>query len=633
MSIFTIIMKPRQINPKGAPEPEIAMITFDPTALTTSLTAEAEMLRASGSAPATVVQIEQGNLSVGAAAGVSDLASNRPAGASQTFEIGSQTKMMTAVVILQLVEQGLIDLDAAAAGYLPAATVAGIANADTATVRQLLNMTSGIANYTEAVDAGGIPLFINALLAHPDQVFGPEQALDIARTMPPVGAVGDGFFYTNTNYLLLGQIIEAQTGKSFVEALQDGIFTPSGMDSTGRQLATDDPRLSSYLDDGTGTLVDVTRALWEMRGEAGIVSTAADMITFLKALLVDKTLLGADALAEMTDFIETDSGPGFAAFFGLGLVKVTLDGGHTYVGFTGGTLGTGSSTYLDMDTGTIVSVGATTDALDSAAGGLALLQALEQAAAWQPVVDDGGPVHVASGTAADLRLDVSADGLAIALGTASLTLERTLAATTTASLSFADGSLLLVGDNSATGAGDQQGNSLNIARDFAGAVDRDNQLIGLGGNDRLTGGTGDDRLLGGAGHDRLRGMAGDDRLIGGAGQDVLAGGTGADRLRGGAGADTFQFRTGDSTAAGQDVIVDFEHGTDIFDLVSLAIGGPNSSFHWIGAQAFSGTAGELRSEATVQGSLVQTDADGNGIADLQVLVRTVQSLDAGDFLL
>ncbi len=236
------------------------MILFDPVAITQALQAGTEALRATVNAPATLLQVDRGPLAVAVATGVSDTATNTAAQATQTFEIGSQTKLMTAVAILQLVENGKINLDAPAATYLPAATIAGIANTDTVTVRQLLNMTSGIDNYTEVRDADGIPLFVKALLENPDQIFGPEQALDLARGLPALAAPGAEYIYTNTNYALLGQIIEAQTGSTFFDALQKGIFTPAGMADTVRQLGTDDPRLSSYLEDQTGTLVDVTRA-------------------------------------------------------------------------------------------------------------------------------------------------------------------------------------------------------------------------------------------------------------------------------------------------------------------------------------------------------------------------------------
>jgi D-alanyl-D-alanine carboxypeptidase len=147
--------------------PEHPMILFDPITITQALHAGTDALRATANAPATLFQIDRGPLSVAVAAGVSDLETGTPADAGQTFEIGSQTKLMTAVTILQLVEQDKIALDAPAATYLSPATINGIANTDTVTVRQLLNMTSGIDNYTEVRDADGIPLFVKALLESP----------------------------------------------------------------------------------------------------------------------------------------------------------------------------------------------------------------------------------------------------------------------------------------------------------------------------------------------------------------------------------------------------------------------------------------------------------------------------------
>ncbi|MEI6099783.1 MAG: serine hydrolase domain-containing protein, partial [Alphaproteobacteria bacterium] len=284
------------------------MTLFNPLALRADIQGVADAVREDGGAAAVVAQITRGALTVRLGSGVADTATGQPAPADGAYEIGSQTKMMTSVMVLQLVEDGLIDLDAKAADYLPAAMIRDIDNAETATVRQMLNMTSGIGNYTEAVDAEGLPLFVNALLDHPDQVFGPQQALQIARGMDATGAPGEGYYYSNTNYLLLGQIVQRLTGQGFYEALQDRVLSPAGMTQTVRQLATGDDRLHSYGILPDGTVMDVTRALWEMRGEAGVVSTNDDMVAFLRALLVDKTLLGAEALAEMTDFFVTDTG-------------------------------------------------------------------------------------------------------------------------------------------------------------------------------------------------------------------------------------------------------------------------------------------------------------------------------------
>jgi len=307
------------------------MISFDPRGLTALLNATAETLRFDGNATAALIRVEQGPLTVTTATGLSDLAPRSPALPDQTFEIGSQTKMMTAVVILQLAEEGLIDLDAPAANYLPADTVAGIANADVATVRQLLNMTSGIANFTDAVDAEGFPIYGRMLLESPETPVGHAEALEIARTMPPTGAPGEAFAYSNTNYVFLGDMIERLTGQDYFQVLQERIFDVAGMDQSVPQLTTADDRLSSYFTNPfDGSLIDVTRAQWDLRGEAGIAAPTDDMIDFLRALLVDNTLLSPSSLAAMQSFAVTASEPGLDALFGLGLAGYRFDGGATY---------------------------------------------------------------------------------------------------------------------------------------------------------------------------------------------------------------------------------------------------------------------------------------------------------------
>ncbi len=601
------------------------MISFDPKGLTALLNAQAETLKADGNATATVIRVEQGPLTVTTATGFSDLETNAPARAEQTFEIGSQTKMMTAVVILQLAQEGKIDLDAKASDYLPADVVAGVPNADTATVRELLNMTSGIPNFTDAVDADGIPVYGRLLLDHPDKLIGHAEALDIARTMEATNAPGAAFNYSNTNYVYLGNMIESLTGQDFFQVLQDRIFDSAGMAHAVPQLTTGDDRLSSYrANPFTGDQIDVTRALWDLRGEAGVVAPTADMITFLRALLIDKTLLSDQALAQMEQTLEIATVPGLSERFGLGLAGFFFDGGPTYLGFTGGTLATTSATYIDPTTGTVVSLGGTSDEFNANGGAVTILQGLDKGTLWQALHDDGGAVQVTSGSAAEMTLQAAGQHLCYTLDGATLTLERDLRTLTQQNLQFTDGSVLVVGDNSESRRNDAKGNLIDIARDFAAALTHDNHLMGLGGADTLRGGLGDDRIEGGRGNDVLRGSAGDDLLQGGQGNDRIIGGAGVDTMEGGAGRDVFVFLRASGLV---DRIADFQAGQDRIDLRGVSDLG-----HWIGTDAFSGHAGEVRMAMQGQDLLVFEDVNGDGLADLTINLGQTVGIGAGEFL-
>jgi len=127
--------------------------------------------------------------------------------------------------------------------------------------------------------------------------------------------------------------------------------------------------------------------------------------------------------------------------------------------------------------------------------------------------------------------------------------------------------LVLTGNGNTRGEGNGLDNSItgNARNNSLLGQAGNDSLLGLDGDDRLDGGTGNDALIGGAGNDNLIGGAGNDSLDGGIGTDTLAGGTGNDTLKGGVHADLFVFATG----SGQDIIVDFQPGTDRISLVGL----------------------------------------------------------------
>ncbi|GIX14725.1 MAG: protease [Paracoccaceae bacterium] len=210
-------------------------------------------------------------------------------------------------------------------------------------------------------------------------------------------------------------------------------------------------------------------------------------------------------------------------------------------------------------------------------------------------------------------------------------------------------------ENAIGGSGDDRLIGNQVRNDLTGGrgddrldgLARGDWLFGGPGADLMIGGTGNDWLWGGRGEDLLRGDSGDDRLFGGRDDDTLMGGTGRDRLDGGSGADrllggfdadSFVFRdVVDSPAGrGRDVIVDFVPGLDRIELAGMdadATHAGRQGWHFVGAAAFSGTAGELRHATTGRHGLIEGDSDGDGQADFQILLLHDPAITAADLVL
>src|SRR5215469_5857150 len=137
--------------------------------------------------------------------GTSDLATARPNQSSTVFEIGSITKQFTAALIMQLQEQGKLHIDDSAASYLP-----GYSFASAITIRMLLNQTSGLADFTNFGNFGQWVL---------DGVSEPDALTEIAQAGLQF-TPGSRYDYSNSNYYLLGSIIEKVSGEAYAVDLQ-----------------------------------------------------------------------------------------------------------------------------------------------------------------------------------------------------------------------------------------------------------------------------------------------------------------------------------------------------------------------------------------------------------------------------
>ena len=140
---------------------------------------------------------------------------------SDHYRIGSITKTMTATVILQLVQEGKLSLDDPISKYRP-----DVPNGDNITIAQLLDMRSGLAGYTEN------PMFQQAVDDDPERIWTPDELLALAFSAPPLFPPGTAWQYSNTNYVLLGLVMEDVTGQSVAELFQERLFDPLGLDGT-----------------------------------------------------------------------------------------------------------------------------------------------------------------------------------------------------------------------------------------------------------------------------------------------------------------------------------------------------------------------------------------------------------------
>ena len=273
------------------------------------------------------------------AGGMADLATGTPMGTCQIFNTASITKTFLAATALKLVEEGRMHLDDPIRGYLPKGAADGLDGADTATVRELMNHTSGIRNYNDSLD------FLTDVINAPSSRVPPYSFLDYARGKSAYFAPGTGHRYSNSDTILLAMVIDAVSGEHHTRALADRVLSPLSLHRTSYDWKLLQPPglARGYAEwQGDERLVDATDFFFaeQYDGPAGgLNSTVTDLATFVDALLRKKTLVGAASLAAMEEWVEPPSGfhPGYDKY-GLGLEYLKGDLGYA-IGHTGDKLG------------------------------------------------------------------------------------------------------------------------------------------------------------------------------------------------------------------------------------------------------------------------------------------------------
>ena len=244
------------------------------------------------------------------AAGVADAATGLPMPADARMRLESVSKIWTAVLVLQLAEQGRLGLNDTVERWLPGLLPFG----DRITLRQLLTHTSGIFDNNDAIkDTARVlarvkdPVFhaelvrlAKRLQANPTIQFPPTVWIRLAATQPLYFPPGTGYHYSNVGFEVLGLVIEQATGQPLQQVYQEQIIRPLGLRHTAYDPQGDitGPHAHGYLVKADGSLADQTAVHWGIGAEGGMVSNAADTGRFLVALMQDR-LLGPATLAGM----------------------------------------------------------------------------------------------------------------------------------------------------------------------------------------------------------------------------------------------------------------------------------------------------------------------------------------------
>lgn len=246
--------------------------------ITEQLDAITDSVLANSTLPGMIISVACGDFVYEKAKGIADINRNVPMTFDKTFRAGSITKTFTVSVLLQLVDEGKLSLDDLISKYF-----SGIPNGDIITVRMLAGMTSGLYNYSVAKE------FSDSLNNNPHKKWKSDELLEMAFRNPVNFAPGTNYDYSNTNIVILGQLIEKLTGKSLRENTYERIINPLGLKNTYIPESYDIPGDYShgYSKNADAVLVDITETYDPSWGGAAgnIISSVPDLKIYVRALV------------------------------------------------------------------------------------------------------------------------------------------------------------------------------------------------------------------------------------------------------------------------------------------------------------------------------------------------------------
>ncbi|MEV0993097.1 serine hydrolase domain-containing protein [Streptomyces sp. NPDC049949] len=305
----------------------------------------------SGGLPGAAAHVQEGRAGWFTAAGHADTATGRERSPGEHFRVASIAKTFVATVLLQLEAEGRLRMDDTVERWLPGLLRGNGHDGSTITLRQLLNHTSGIADYTDdpafVHDAAG-PGFPE----HRYDSHTPGELVAIALRYPPKPDPRTAPSYSNTNFVIAGMVIERVSGRSYADEVTRRVIRPlklrgTSFPGTAPQMPKPHPVGYSRLhrSEPDAEIHDATEQNMTWLGAAGdVISTGGDLNRFQRALMGGE-LLGPAQMKQMLD--EVPAGEGFG--YGLGVEFATLSCGVKVVGKSGRTNGSLSGMFATPD--------------------------------------------------------------------------------------------------------------------------------------------------------------------------------------------------------------------------------------------------------------------------------------------
>jgi D-alanyl-D-alanine carboxypeptidase len=311
------------------------------------------------SAPGAIVGVQTPRGTLVKAIGTADVDSGAPVRASMYHRIGSVTKTFIGTLMMQLAGEGKLSLGDPISDY-----VAGVPNGEAITLRQLVNMTSGLSSYTESDD------WLNLLYSNPSRVWHASQLLPFGYPSSPLFAPGARFNYSDSNFTLLGLVIRQVTGRSMSSVLNRRILEPLGLRHTfwpGNSPALPRPHTHGYTLQGQPPDEPGDATNWNptYAGAAGaMVSKVRDLLVYARALATGRGLLSPRLQRKRLAAFEPVSLKAPLLSYGIALLN---DAG--WIGHNGSVPGYTTTVYYHQATRTAVVVESNSDIVSGSCPG------------------------------------------------------------------------------------------------------------------------------------------------------------------------------------------------------------------------------------------------------------------------